>query len=218
MRAHSLACRSVGTRPAHIANAFSRASQNSLNAPYLAAAALAATLAAVSAPAHRGGVSRYSTSAPAPATRSRSAPSRLGAVASTTGAEDPRRSPHPAAVPCGSRSSTATLRPCCTSATARCRASVVFPAPPLALMIAMVCMLRSLCSARLLCALCTLRLSAPAARSWRPPTAARRHPSLSLSPPFSPHPERYRGRLSPVFVDPGDVRAVVCLPVIAWPP
>ena len=54
------------------------------------------------------------------------------------------------------RSSTTTLRPCCTSTTARCRASVVSPAPPLALMIAMVYMLRSLCSARLLPALCTL--------------------------------------------------------------
>ena len=55
---------------------------------------------------------------------------------------------------------TATLRPCCTSPTARWRASVVFPLPPFALMIAIVCMLRSLCSARLLRAVCTLPLSA----------------------------------------------------------
>ena len=68
-----------------VATVASRSTKDGRTGTTIRSAALAATLAAVSAPDQRGGVSRYTTSAPAPATRS--APSRLGAVASTSGAE-----------------------------------------------------------------------------------------------------------------------------------
>ena len=58
----------------------------------------------------------------------------------TTGSSAWRRSAQLAAEACGSRSITAVLRPLAAKATAKCRATVVLPAPPFWLMSATVCM------------------------------------------------------------------------------
>ena len=87
-----------------------------------------------------GAVSRTRTWQPASRARRISCCSRLAWAEMTTGSSASRRSAQLAAEACGSRSMIAVLRPLLAKATARCRATVVLPAPPFWLMSATVCM------------------------------------------------------------------------------